>query len=51
MSGRGINPLRELRDGLQTPPVITMADEQRPTADKVDGILLESDANFASLFQ
>jgi hypothetical protein len=51
MSGSWINPLRELRDGLQAPAVITMADKQRPTADKVDGILFEPDTDFAGIFK
>lgn len=51
MSGSGINPLRELRNGFEAPTVITMADKQRPTADKVNGILFEPDANLAGLLK
>ena len=46
-----ITPLRELRDGLQAAAMITMADKQRPAADKANCILFESDANFAGLLK
>ena len=51
ISGVSINPLRELRDWFQASAVVTMADKQRPTAHKVDGILLEPDTDLAGLFK
>ena len=53
ISGLGfrIRTFRKPRDGLQAEPVIAMTDEQCATADRVDGVLLESGSDFADLFE